>query len=58
VSRILNDAGIVSPKAHKEKKKEIEHPLRPRKKFFGELIQMDASELDWFNTGKKQGIYI
>jgi len=58
VSRILNDIGIISPKAHKEKKKEIEHPLRPRKKYFGELIQMDASELDWFNTNKKQHLHL
>lgn len=28
------------------------HPSRPRKKYFGELLQMDASEELWFGTQK------
>lgn len=27
------------------------HPTRSRKKYFGELLQMDASEHDWFKNG-------
>lgn len=42
-----------------EKKQDIEekiislesaHPLRPRKKYRGELVQMDASQHDWFSN--------
>lgn len=32
---------------------ELAHPRRPRMKYFGELIQMDASSFDWWG----QGIY-
>lgn len=27
------------------------HPSRSRKKYFGELLQMDASNHDWFKNG-------
>lgn len=33
-------------------KKEESHPSRPRKKYFGELIQLDASEHLWFGDNK------
>ena len=36
---------------------EAAHPSRPRKKFRGELIQMDASEYLWFN-GKKTHLHL
>jgi transposase len=44
---ILTEAGYTSPKAHRERKKKI-HPLRPRRKHYGELVQMDASKHVWF----------
>lgn len=42
-AKTLNDLEGVNPlKAH---------PTRSRKKYFGELLQMDASQHDWFKTG-------
>lgn len=79
VTTMMNQADILSPKAHritrqrhKErlKKKRLEqikhvtpsesrqlkleesHPSRPRKKYFGELLQMDASVHAWFGKEK------
>ena len=51
VKNILNRNNIYSPCTYKQKNK-TNHPLRQRKQSFGELIQMDASELDWLNIGK------
>jgi transposase len=48
VYRILTDAGHVSPRARKVKRKVKIHPSRERRKCFGELLQMDASKHDWF----------
>ena len=48
VYRILTKGGFQSPKHHKEKNKENIHPLRERRKHFGELIQIDASIHPWF----------
>jgi transposase InsO family protein len=57
VKRILNNAGFVSPQAHRSKKKNM-HPLRPRREKFGELIQMDASIHDWFSNGTKAALHV
>ena len=46
--RILDEAGLVSPKRHKAKKEKAKHPSRPRRKNFGELLQIDASIHNWF----------
>lgn len=46
--RILTEAGIRSPKHHRKKGKESMHPTRPRRLFFGELLQTDASLHNWF----------
>jgi transposase len=52
ITRILNKNGFISPKSHKKKKKGNIHPLRQRKEYFGELIQMDGSQKDWTNTNQ------
>ena len=46
--RILTSAGLKSPKRHKTKKEKAKHPSRPRRKGFGELLQIDASIHNWF----------
>ena len=46
--RILTDAGIRSPKRHRTRKEKAKHPSRPRRKCFGELLQIDASIHHWF----------
>ena len=46
--RILTSAGFKSPKGHKGKKEKAEHPSRPRRQCFGELLQIDASIHNWF----------
>ncbi len=81
VATILDEADILSPKAHrltqrrykekmrrknkqvvkaeleekkvdKQLKLEESHPSRPRKKYFGELVQIDASDHLWFGKEK------
>ena len=49
--RILAAAGLKSPKRHKARKEKVEHPSRPRRQSFGELLQIDASEHAWFGDG-------
>lgn len=51
VHRILTAAGFKSPKRHKSRKEEAKHPSRPRRKGFGELLQIDASIHNWFGDG-------
>lgn len=46
--RILTSAGLKSPKRHKSRKEKAKHPSRPRRKGFGELLQIDASIHNWF----------
>ena len=46
--RILTSAGLKSPKRHKTGKEKPKHPSRPRRKGFGELLQIDASIHNWF----------
>lgn len=48
VYRILTSSGFISPKAQNKKKKDNIHPLRDRRKTFGELLQIDASIHKWF----------
>jgi transposase len=48
VHRILTSAGFKSPKGHKSRKEKAKHPSRPRRKNFGELLQIDASIHNWF----------
>ena len=48
VHRILTSAGFKSPKGHRGKKDKAKHPSRPRRKCFGELLQIDASIHNWF----------
>lgn len=47
---ILTKASFKSPKSHKKKRKENLHPSRPRRKCFGELLQIDASLHNWFGN--------
>jgi transposase len=47
--KILNDAGIKSPKKHRKTKI---HHRRKRRSKEGQLIQMDASPFDWFNNNQ------
>jgi transposase len=56
--RILNDHDIFSPEAHKKHRMQIEHPLRPRKAHFGELVQIDATYKDWLNNGSHLQLHL
>jgi transposase len=47
---LLMSAGHRSPRAHRIRKAESLHPSRHRRKAFGELVQMDASVHNWFDT--------
>lgn len=49
--RALTAAGFRSPRARRRGKR-AEHPIRPRRSAFGELVQMDASIHPWFGEGK------
>ncbi len=50
--RILTEAGIRSPKGRRKgRKARPEHPSRPRRERFGELLQIDASIHRWFGPG-------
>ena len=48
--RILTSAGFKSPKKHRTRKEKAEHPSRPRREHFGELLQIDASLHAWFGN--------
>lgn len=50
--RLLKEVGIQSPKHQKIRHKENLHPSRPRRSFFGELIQIDGSIHLWFGEQK------
>lgn len=49
---ILSENGIKSPKKNRKSKKQNLHPSRERKKYFGELVQIDASVHLWFGNFK------
>ena len=57
ITKILNDAGIISPKAHKPKKEKKKHLPRKEREREGELVQMDGSKHDWFMNGTKTVIH-
>ena len=50
--RILTEAGVRSPSSHRIRRKKDMHPSRPRRKRFGELLQIDASIHPWFGEGR------
>lgn len=50
VYRILTTNDIKSPKHHKRSSNDSIHPLRERRKHFGELVQIDASIHNWFGS--------
>ena len=45
---ILTKVSFKSPKSHKKRRKDSLHPSRPKRKCFGELLQIDASLHNWF----------
>ena len=49
---ILSEVNIKSPKKNRKSKKKNLHPSRERKKYFGELVQIDASVHLWFGNFK------
>ena len=49
---ILSEGNIKSPKKNRKSKKQNLHPSRERKKYFGELVQIDASVHLWFGNFK------
>jgi transposase len=48
VRKILMAVGYRSPKTRRVKDRKPIHPMRPRKKHMGELIQADGSPFAWF----------
>jgi len=50
IRKLLISEGFKSPEARKKKSKTI-HRTRERRSKFGELLQTDASEYDWFRNG-------
>jgi transposase len=52
VRKILLRHGFKSSKRHRVKKEKI-HYLRPRREHFGELVQADGTQFDWFGDGHK-----
>lgn len=56
VARILERNGITSPQANKTRRKSNQHPTRPRRLSFGELVQLDASNHDWLSLGTDRKI--
>ncbi len=66
VGNILRERFILSPKSHKVTRKEIAkfqehivavedaHPRQPRSIYFGEEVQIDASDHFWFGNLKSQ----
>ncbi len=54
VHRILRGISIESPKTHRTKKHHYRRAPRERE---GELVQVDASEHDWFNSGCKAHLH-
>ena len=53
IRTILQSAGITSNKKRRIKEKKSTHAPRPRRACFGELLQADASQFDWLETGKR-----
>lgn len=51
VYTILDNAGMMSPKAHKPIKEKKKHLPRPERPHEGELVQLDGCKHDWFMNG-------
>lgn len=51
IYRILTEAGFRSPKGHRPKRAQAKHPSRPRRKGFGELLQIDVTIHNWLGDG-------
>jgi transposase len=51
---LLKAAGISSPK---KRRKVVKHHRRKRKARSGELLQIDATPYDWFETGSRQALH-
>jgi len=51
VFNILERNGVTSPVANRKKRTPNQHPIRPRRQSFGELVQLDASLHDWLSLG-------
>jgi hypothetical protein len=51
---LLKAAGINSPK---KRRKVVKHRRRKRKAGLGELLQIDATPYDWFETGSRQALH-
>ena len=52
---LLKGAGIESPK--KRRKEARRHRRRKRKERTGELLQLDATPYDWFDSGSRQALH-
>jgi len=52
--KLLNEAGIKSPKKHRKTKK---HRRRKRKASAGEMLQLDATPFDWFGLGEMKALH-
>jgi len=51
---LLREAGIDSPK---KRRSAVKHRRRKRKAQAGELLQIDATPYDWFDSGSKQALH-
>ena len=51
---LLKGAGIESPK---KRRKVVKHRRRKRKVRMGELLQIDATPYDWFESGNRQALH-
>jgi hypothetical protein len=58
VFNILERHNITSPAANRQKRKPNQHPVRPRRESFGELVQMDASQHDWLCLGPEHKFHL
>ena len=57
VSNILNDAGMMSPKAHKPVRIKALHKPRPERPCEGELCQLDGCKHRWFMDNRQTCIH-
>ena len=51
---LLKSSGIESPK---KRRKTVKHRRRKRKQRSGELLQIDATPYDWFESGNRQALH-
>jgi len=52
---LLTNAGMHSPK--KKRRTSVKHRRRKRKAQAGELLQLDATPFDWFDSGSNQALH-